>query len=93
MSIRHWEYTFGDKVIPIKANDVVETLNRVIPYMFFKLENDEKIKTNVQMKIIHEIDIQILEVMRGVFSDTIEEDRKAHPHMKTVPKKTAKEGT
>lgn len=86
-----WEIVYGNKKIDIKANDVVETLSRTIGYMYYKLENDEKVKRNVQMKIVQEMDIQILELIKSQFSGAIEEERKHNVHLKVVPKRTVKD--
>lgn len=82
-----WKIKYGDKELPVSAYDVVETLGRTLGLMYFKLENDEKIKGHVQMKIIHEMDIQILELVKTQFLGAIEDDRKRHVHMKVVKKR------
>ena len=90
--MKNWEILYGDKVIPINANDIVETLDRVIPRENYHLLNDEKTKGHVQMKIIHEMDDLILELLKSQFSNMIEEERGKHLRPKIPGKKTVNEG-
>jgi len=85
--LQDWKIKYGDQEIPITANDVVETLGRQIGYAYYKLENDEKTKGHVQMKIVLEMDIQILELVKAQFSGAVEEARRRHLHMKMPGKK------
>lgn len=81
-----WKITYGNQEIKITAQDLVETLGRTLGFMYYKLENDEKIKGHVQMKIIHEMDIQILELMKAQFLGAVEESRRHNVSMKIVGK-------
>ena len=89
--MKKWEILWGDLVIPVTAYDVVETLDRVIPRENYHLLNDAKTNGHVQMKILHEKDDLILELMRSQFSDMIEEDRKKTLRPQIPGKKTVKE--
>jgi hypothetical protein len=90
--LKPWEILYGDKVMPVTAHDVVETLDRVLAREYYHLLNDEKTKGHVQMKILHEMDDMILELMKQQFAGAIEEDRRKGLHMKVPGKKTVKEG-
>lgn len=89
--LKNWEILYGDRVIPVTAHELVETLDRVIARENYHLLNDEKTKSHVQMKILHEMDDLILELMRSQFSDMIEEDSNKRLHPKVPGKKTVKE--
>ena len=90
--MKKWEILWGDITIPVTAYDLVETLDRVIARENYHLLNDEKTKGHVQMKILHEKDDLILELMKSQFSDVIEEDRGKHLRPKIPGKKTVNEG-
>ena len=76
--LKEWQIQYGDRVMPVTAYDLVETLDRVIARENYHLLNDEKTKGHVQMKILHEMDDLILELLKSQFSDMIEEDRSKH---------------
>jgi hypothetical protein len=84
-----WKIKFGDKEMKVTANDLVEMLGRVIPREYYYHENNDRLKADVQMKIIHELDIQMLELLKINFSGMIEEDRRRHWGMKIPGKKRA----
>lgn len=81
-----WKIKYGDQELPISAHDVVDSLGRALGLMYYKLENDDKIKGHVQMKIIHEMDIQIVELVKSQYAGAIEEDRKRHVRLRVVKK-------
>lgn len=85
--MNEWKVKYGDQEIPVTANDIVETLGRVLGREWLFHETNEKLKGDVQMKIVHEFDIQILELLKVQFSGAIEEQRKRHLHMRIPGKR------
>ena len=73
--LKNWEILYGDKVMPVTANDVVEAFGRILAREYHHIMNDEKTNSHVQMKILHEMDDMILELVKSHFSGYI--DRKS----------------
>lgn len=90
MNLIEWKIKYGDQEVPLTAQDVVESIGRAVGLMFYDLETNERIKSNVKMKIVREMDIQTLEFAKAIFAGVIEEYRRSHLHMKVVKKNPAR---
>jgi hypothetical protein len=82
-----WKIKYGDQEVPLTVQDVIESIGRAVGLMFYDLETNEMVKSNVKMKIVREMDIQTLEFAKGIFAGVIEEYRRTHLHMSIPGKK------
>ena len=84
-----WTYQYGDRVIPISAQDIVETLKRAIS-SHSRAMTESPIAKDVKMKIVYETDIQILMKVRDKFQWAIDEHERKQVHLRVVGRKGRK---
>lgn len=86
--IEKWEIQYGEKTIPVTAEDFAETLERAISIVNYYLRTNPQIKSNVKMKVIYDLDIQTLGLARKMFLGFAEElDKPKEPTLTTVKKR------
>jgi hypothetical protein len=82
MILKEWKIKYGDQEIPISAEDIVETLGRAVSIVFKEAATNPHIKGDTKMKIIYEMDTEILQLLKEQFSDAAEDMRRKILHHK-----------
>ena len=83
-----WEIQYGDKTIPVTAENVAESLQRARSIVIKEVATNDHIKGNVKMKVIYDLDIETLELVRRMFLGFAGElARSPQPKMTTVRKR------
>lgn len=79
MILTEWTIKYGDKEMLVTADDIVETLGRAASIVLKEAETNPHIKSDPRMKIIYEIDVERLALLKNNFSAASEDMKKRHP--------------